>query len=670
MPFLSPAWLLGLLGAGLPVFVHLLKRHKTDPLPFSSLMFFEQRTQSSVKHRRLQYLMLLAMRLAIVILLALAFANPYRKRQITAAAGEKIVLVAVDSSFSMRTGPALANAKAEAHRILRSRGAGVKAQVLALGSNVSVLTGPETDPGILRAAVESIQPGDGRAPLGEFTRAVRSLSASQRARMEVHLISDLQRSALPEGFGDLQMPETVKLILHRVGTAAPNWAVENAVAPATVQDPKKARIEVTVAGYGTQEAVRRVTLMVNGRAAASRDVKIPAAGRATVEFTGLDFPFGFVKAEAVLEGGSDALPGDDRLRFAMERSDPRRVLFIHEPRDTRSPLFFRSALGAAASSQFALDAVTVDKAAEIAPDKFSFVVIADVLSLPATFEKRLEDFLRTGGAALIAVGPSSARRKKVPVTGDEIREGRSFARGGARFETLGEVDAAHPSIRRARNWEGLKVYYAARIDPGDGRVVARLSDRMPVLYEKRVGEGRALVLATGLDNVSNDLPVLPEFIPFVEQTAGYLAGLEERRSSASVGAALELRSARERSIAVDVIDPDGKRPLSLAEAASAQAFPVTREGFYELRRGSGRNEVVAVNADRRESDLTPMSEDAMALWAGDGGGERPVAAGAPGVEKVEETISYWWYVMMGLLAVALTESWLASRYLGVEQEAA
>jgi hypothetical protein len=670
MGFLSPAWLAGLLGVGLPIFVHLLKRHKTDPVPFSSLMFFEQRTQSSVKHRRLQYLLLLAMRLAIVILLALAFANPYRKREVTAAAGEKIVVVAVDSSFSMRAGSALADARAAAHRILAARGSGVKAQVLSLGSTVGVLTGPERDPGILRAAVESIQPGDGRAPLGEFARAVRSLSASQRARMEVHLISDLQKSALPEGFGDLQMPETVKLELHRVGPGAkPNWAVENAVAPATVQDPKKARIEVTVAGYNTEEAQRRVTLQVNGRAAAAREVKIPASGRATVEFTGLDFPFGFVRCEAVLEGGSDALPGDDRLRFAMERSDPRRVLFVHEPKDSRSPLFFRTAL-AAATAQFALDTVSVDKAAEIAPDKFSFVVVADVLSLPPAFEKRLENFIRTGGAALIAVGPSSAKRRNVPVTGDEIREALPYARSGARFETLGEVDAAHPAVRRANRWEGLKVYYASRIEPGDGRVVARLSDRMPVLFEKRMGEGRVLVLATGLDNVSNDLPVLPAFVPFVEQTASYLAGLEERRSSASVGAALELRTARERSIAVDVIDPDGKRPLSLTEAASVETFTVAREGFYELRRGSGRNEVVAVNADRRESDLTPMSEDAMALWTGDGGGGRPVAAGADGVEKIEETVSYWWYVMIGLLAAALAESWLASRYLGVEQEAA
>ena len=60
MGFLAPWFLAGLAALGLPIYVHLLRQHKTEPLPFSSLMFFEQRTQSSIKHRRLRYLLLMA----------------------------------------------------------------------------------------------------------------------------------------------------------------------------------------------------------------------------------------------------------------------------------------------------------------------------------------------------------------------------------------------------------------------------------------------------------------------------------------------------------------------------------------------------------------------------------------------------------------------------------
>ena len=43
MGFLAPWFLAGVAAVGLPIWMHLLKRHKTDPRLFPSLMFFEQR---------------------------------------------------------------------------------------------------------------------------------------------------------------------------------------------------------------------------------------------------------------------------------------------------------------------------------------------------------------------------------------------------------------------------------------------------------------------------------------------------------------------------------------------------------------------------------------------------------------------------------------------------
>src|ERR1700716_2248444 len=102
MGFLFPWFLGGLAALGLPVYIHLLKQHRSVPLPFSSLMFFEKRTQSSIKHRRLKYLMLFALRLAMILLLALAFASPFITRTVNPTAeGKKLLIVAVDNSFSM-----------------------------------------------------------------------------------------------------------------------------------------------------------------------------------------------------------------------------------------------------------------------------------------------------------------------------------------------------------------------------------------------------------------------------------------------------------------------------------------------------------------------------------------------------------------------------------------
>ena len=103
--------------AGLPVYLHLLRRQTTTPKPFSSLKFFERRTEASVKHRRLRYLLLMSLRLAVLILLVLAFANPFINRTAASISGDKLLLlVVVDDSFSMRAGSRLADAQREAAR--------------------------------------------------------------------------------------------------------------------------------------------------------------------------------------------------------------------------------------------------------------------------------------------------------------------------------------------------------------------------------------------------------------------------------------------------------------------------------------------------------------------------------------------------------------------------
>src|SRR5258708_25462297 len=102
MGFLTPWFLAGVAAVGLPVWLHLLKRHKTDPRLFPSLMFFERREQSSVVHKRLDYILLFVLRTLMLVLLALLFASPYIRRLTPKAAGKKLVVVAVDHSFSMR----------------------------------------------------------------------------------------------------------------------------------------------------------------------------------------------------------------------------------------------------------------------------------------------------------------------------------------------------------------------------------------------------------------------------------------------------------------------------------------------------------------------------------------------------------------------------------------
>ena len=149
MGFLSPWFLAGLVAIGLPIWLHLLRQYKRTPQPFSSLMFFERRIQSSAKHRRLKYLVLLALRLAVLTLLAIAFANPFVNRTETLASRRKLTVIAIDRSFSMRYGTRMQEAKQAAHRVLAALRGQQLAQVIAIDSHVVRLTQPEMDRGML-----------------------------------------------------------------------------------------------------------------------------------------------------------------------------------------------------------------------------------------------------------------------------------------------------------------------------------------------------------------------------------------------------------------------------------------------------------------------------------------------------------------------------------------
>ena len=321
MGFLNPWFLGGVFAVGLPIWLHLLKRHKTDPTPFPSLMFFEHREQSSVQHRRLDYILLFILRTLMLVLLALLFASPFIRRLTPKGAGKKLVVVAVDRSFSMRTkegtSTRLDDAKTEAIDILSKLPPGQPAQVVALAGTLQAMTQQTADPGELRGAVMAIKESDERASFGELARYLRTLSESTKTPLDVHLISDLQKSAMP-AFTDVRLNQDTDITFHQVGKVQPNWAVETVIAPQHIYDPKRARISATVTGFSAPAATRTVTLLMNGKTIQSKSVNVPENGRASVEFTGLDqASYGFNRCEIRIDS-ADSLPADDHYMFSVE----------------------------------------------------------------------------------------------------------------------------------------------------------------------------------------------------------------------------------------------------------------------------------------------------------------------------------------------------------------
>jgi hypothetical protein len=678
MGFLAPWFFGGLALLGVPVFVHLLRRHVAIPRPVSSLMFFERGLQSSTRHHRLKHLILFALRCALVLLVVLAFANPFVRR-VAADTNGRLLLIVLDNSFSMRAGSRFADARQQALAKLAAKKPSQKAQIFSLGGQLQILTQPISDSAQLRSALESIQPGDSHAGYGELGRALRALAENVRMPIDVHLYSDMQRSAMPTNFADLVLPANVTLDLHSVAnkTATGNWTIESIDAPAELSDPKdphRSRVRAVVAGFNTQAVTKKVSLVVNGKTIASRKVEVPADGRATVEFTPLDVNYGLNRCEVRIES-HDAFPADDATVFTVRRSDPRRVLFVHSSRDTRSPVYFGSALSAASKSSFLLQPVSQEETTNLDPSHFAFVVLSDSAALPAIFEHTLAQYVARGGSVFIAIGTNAARGPRIPVWNGSVGDTRDYARmAGA--ATIGEVDFTHPALldgqpgRDNGGWAEVKVFYAAVVDPGGARIAARVSDGTPLLLDKQSGQGHVLLLTTGLENLTNDMPLHPVFVAFADRVARYLSGSERLSGSTLVDSHVQLRaptdSASEHG-SVEVIDPDGRRPLSLSEAKNAQTLRLEKAGFYQIRLSNGRDMLIGVNPDRRESDLQPIPDDVQRLWVGSATSGASHAEAATH-EEGYRSVSLWWYVMLLAFITAVAEISFASGYMSTHRE--
>ena len=675
MGFIAPWFLAGVALLGLPVYVHLLRQYKQTPIPFSSLMFFERRTQSSIKHRRLKYFLLFSLRCLFVALLILAFARPFiRSTSIARAGGGRTLMFAVDNSFSMRQGDRFANAKKAALDQINAMHADDRGQVISFGGPGRLLSDLTSDRAALRAAVDALQAGDDASSYAELSRLLRSNAESLKTDIEAHVFTDTQKSSLPAAFADLRLDPGTKLEMHVVADKGlPNWTVENVDAPRRVFDTKKVRTVATIAGFGTEEATRKVTLIANGKQLETKQVTVPAGGRATVEFLALDAPYGLTRCEIQIDS-SDLFPQDDKWLFAVERADPKPALIVHSETDTISTLYLRTALDSSAEAAFTLESLGVNQAANANIPKYAFVVLSDPGPLPQKLEEALAKYVQGGGSVLLTIGKNAVPGRHLPLADLQYLGLHTIFPDRESPLTVASVDSSYPSFARAQNWGGVQFFQVAKLQLPQAspeiRIAGKLSDGSPLLLDRRVGGGHVLVFASALDNISNNLPLEPVWLPFIDQTAHEMGGIGAPPANYKVSSFVELRTEKEKGVPVEITGPDGKRLLSLSESTNATTFQFPSQGFFDVRRANGREELAAVNADRRESDFSLVPQETLDLWKNTGIAPKSASTATQATGAQEEKAELWWWVLAMLAVLAVAESVLGNRHITAEKEVA
>ncbi|MBO7145639.1 MAG: BatA domain-containing protein [Salinivirgaceae bacterium] len=104
MNFLYPAVLWALMALAIPVVIHLFNFHRYRILPFSNTQFIKAIQAEHRSRSTLRQWLLLLLRLLIVALVVLAFAQPYIPKNEGDSAEKSRVAVYIDNSFSMDAG--------------------------------------------------------------------------------------------------------------------------------------------------------------------------------------------------------------------------------------------------------------------------------------------------------------------------------------------------------------------------------------------------------------------------------------------------------------------------------------------------------------------------------------------------------------------------------------
>ncbi|MDP2055566.1 MAG: BatA domain-containing protein, partial [Acidobacteriota bacterium] len=160
MSFLSPLFLVGALAAAVPILLHLFHRKTDVVIDFPSVKLLTRAPVQQHRRRQLRELILLALRIAALVLLAVSFARPYVAGA-TAPLSAPVTVIALDTSMSLSAPGQFARAQQAAVQAVASAPASHAVAVIAFADAATVAAPPTTDRDAARAAINGATVGAG-----------------------------------------------------------------------------------------------------------------------------------------------------------------------------------------------------------------------------------------------------------------------------------------------------------------------------------------------------------------------------------------------------------------------------------------------------------------------------------------------------------------------------
>jgi hypothetical protein len=616
--FLTPLFLLGAVAAAVPIVLHLLKREPEARIRFSAVRLLRRAPVEHTRRRHLNELLLLLLRVAALLLLAVAFARPFFSSD-AASPSATLTVVALDTSLSLSAPGQFEKARDRARAAI----AGSNNDLVALvtfADSAAIAARPSADRGLVESAVDGAAPGYGGTRYRAALNAAADLFEGRRGALVV--VTDVQATGWKAG-DDVRLPAGVSLEVADVGPPPPNFAVVGA-------RPSGDRVIAVVRNTAGEPRDARIRLTVDGRAAGEALVAVDAGQTAEAAFPAVS------GRDATIEVDDTAgTAADNAWHLVLEVGSLPAVLAVTATGDLdRDAFYLRRAIDAPGRSgtSYQVEGIPASRLPSAPLDRYAAVALLSTRGLESRGREVLAAYVQAGGGVLIPFGPQLDAEVVSGIFADALSITASETGARAQARSLAPGDARHPVIESFGGRTaglGLATFRRiGRIDAPACQVVARFSTGEAAVVDCTHGRGRLIAIASDLDNAWNDFPLQASFVPFVQEVVRYLGAARQRRGDYLVG---------------DV--PAGVPPVP---------------GFASVSRTGAEAARVAVNVDPAESAaerLTAVEFEApIARIQADNG-----APASAGVQQQEERQHVWQYVLGLMVAMLVVESLVGSR---------
>ena len=514
MAFISPWYLLGLLGIGIPLAIHLIRRQRAERVVLPTVRFLKRAPKKLVYFQRIQQWLLLVLRIAIAGLLAIAFARPIITGAFSqlADAPPQSMVILLDTSMSMQYADRFDQGKAAAINILKSLQPGDEAAIVTFADSPGAMKTLTTDLTALETFVRNLPAPGYRSThfLTALRLADQILQSANYQEKTVYLVSDYQRSAVPASSTVWTLSPGIRFKGIKVGASkTSNLTVTDvSVLEHPAQGQQTHIITGRIQNSGTEPIPEvRVLLGIDGTQQTSRTIDLRGRSEIVVEFPVTVKHDGLHRGTLTITG--DPFEPDNTFHFPVRLEPPLRVLGVTDASaagvGTDAAYWFRSAFDRNVGSPIHVDVMDPEGLISETLVSYAVVVLLNVGNLTGKQINFLQAYVKGGGGLLLApagrVVGSDFNQRFGDLTPALLR--RKHIRTDGTAVGIADIQMRHPMISSLNDGErtdfgGVRFHGYWETDPAAGSdVIMRFENGDPALLTHRFGSGRVLLCGPG-----------------------------------------------------------------------------------------------------------------------------------------------------------------------------